>query len=128
MKNYRVELRGTGAGNKVVGTEIEATRTEYKEPNIQVNNIPEGGDKCEECPLYEFCDHTECPEPEPFEDYGLQRGGYKVSEVAKAKIKEITRELADKLIKKEITSVQLFECLEEIELHKIKNNITEWRG
>jgi hypothetical protein len=46
-----------------------------------------------------------------------------------AKIKEITKELTDKLIKKEIDSKTLFDCLEIIEIYKIENGIinTNWK-
>lgn len=46
-----------------------------------------------------------------------------------AKIKVIINELSQKLMNKEITSKDLFECLDEIEKFKLENGIMnpDWR-
>ena len=47
--------------------------------------------------------------------------------IAEAKVKQVTKELAQKLAKKEITYTQAWEGLDEIEKYKIENKIqTKW--
>lgn len=44
-----------------------------------------------------------------------------------AKINSVVKMIAQMLINNEITQKELYDCLEIIELHKIKHNIVSWK-
>ena len=43
--------------------------------------------------------------------------------ITEAKVRQVTKELAEKLTRKEITSQQCWDGLDEIELFKMQNNL-----